>query len=201
MSREFPAFDTDTHLPADPAVMAALKAAIGGAAGSAAAQPLLAALPRLMSNITTTNDAAPVPLRVIGQGSSVGNGATLPDPSTQSPVAVLANRLVPVLLPLANKPVAVTNGSVDGSAILTGFEQHYAAAKATAGGTPHLLALAYGMNDGMPGAFHTGQTYPSVYTFGRRLVEAAQNDGADVVIFTSPHPNTAIMSDSMWVVP
>ncbi|KPG86527.1 hypothetical protein AEQ27_04235 [Frigoribacterium sp. RIT-PI-h] len=57
------------------------------------------------------------------------------------------------------------------------------------------------MNDGMPGAYHTGQTYPSVYTFGRKLVEQAQSDGADVVIFTTPHPNTNFMTDSMWVTP
>lgn len=165
------------------------------------AQPLSGALTRVSANLASVDDSNPGTFRIIGLGSSVGAGATLPTPATQAPVAQLAAKIVPILIPLGNKPAATTNGSVNGTSILDGFNTDYATAKTNAGGTPNLLVLAYGMNDGMPGAYNTGQTYPAVYNYGKQLVTQAQNDGADVIIFTTPHPRTDIMTDSQWAVP
>ena len=135
---------------------------------------------------------------MIGLGSSVGVGATLPDPSSESPVARLAAQFAPHVSPLGNVPLAVTNGSVNGSTIAAGAQTDYAAAKATAGSAPALAILAYGMNDGMPEQYHRGQTYPGFYDYGKKLIQAIQEDGSDVVLFTTPHPRTDVMTDSFW---
>jgi len=151
---------------------------------------LLAALPKLMAAIRTYNDNTKPTLRVIGNGSSVGVGATLPDPLTQAPVARLFSQLSPVINRLGNLTLTNTNGSVNGSTIQQGADTDYATAKTTAGGTPSLVVLAYGMNDGQSAQYHTGQTYPAVYTAGRKLLAQANQDGADAIIMTSPHPHS-----------
>jgi hypothetical protein len=162
------------------------------------AQPLRASLPQFTKTLSTYDDSVHPTVRVIDLGSSVGVGATLPDPATQAPGPRLFNQLTPVVNRLGNVTLASTNGSVNGSTIFGGLSTDYATAKTAAGGAPNLVVMAYGMNDGMPEQYHRGQTYPGVYSQGLALVQAAQNDGADVIIFTTPHPRTDIMPDSSW---
>lgn len=162
------------------------------------AQPLRAALQNVARNLAGHDDSGTTPLQIVGLGSSVGVGATLPDPSTQAPVARFASQMGVRFSPLGNVPVLTTNGSVNGSTIAAGAQTDYAAAKTAAGRTPTIAVLAYGMNDGMPEQYHRGQTYTGFYSFGKQLVQAAQADGSDVVIFTTPHPRTDIMTDSFW---
>lgn len=151
---------------------------------------LQASLPGLSTAVRTYNDATAPVLRGLGLGSSVGVGATLPDPATQAPVAKFYAALAPVLNRLGNLNLAFYNGSVNGSVISEAASAHYAAAKTAAGGVPSWVLFAYGMNEGMPFHFHSGQTYPFVYTSGRSAISKAHADGADVVLMTTPHPHT-----------
>lgn len=168
---------------------AALKAALGRRGETS--QMVTAALPNLFTAIRSYNDAATPTLRIIGVGSSVGVGATLPTPATQAPVARFATRLGQTVNALGNLHLAVTNGSVNGSAAIDfTVSNAYANAKTTAGGTPVLVLFCYGMNDGFIGAYHQGQTLPGLYTELKRDVQMVLNDGGDAVICTTPHPHT-----------
>jgi lysophospholipase L1-like esterase len=163
-------------------------------------EPVYAALSQTLKALSTHDDSGTVPFRVIGLGSSVGLGATLPDPATQTPLSRLYALLAPKLNPLGNNILSKTNGSVNGSTITGGQQADYTAAKTAAGGAPTLGVLAYGMNDGMPEQYHRGQTFPGVYSNGKTLIRAMQSDGADVIIFTTPHPRTDIMPDASWAI-
>jgi len=168
------------------------------AAINSVGQATIMGLTNSYANIATHDDSQNKPFQIIGLGSSVGVGATLPDPDTQTPVQRLTALFKQAISPLGNVPFTVTNGSVNGTTITSGQQTDYAAAKTAAGKLPQLVVLAYGMNDGMPEQYHRGQTFPGVYANGKTLVQSAQNDGSDVIIFTTPHPRTDIMTDSFW---
>lgn len=154
-------------------------------------QTISASLPNLMAALRSYNDAAPAALRIMGFGSSVGVGATLPTPATQAPVARFASRLAQTINALGNLNLTVTNGSVNGSvAIDFTLSSAYANAKTAAGGPPILALFCYGMNDGFIGGYHQGQTLPGFYTELKRNVQMVLNDGGDAVICTTPHPHT-----------
>lgn len=154
-------------------------------------QVLAASLPNLMAAVRSYDDAAAPALRIIGVGSSVGVGATLPTPATQAPVARFAARLAQTVNALGNLRLTVTNGSVNGSSVIDfTVSNAYANAKATAGGAPVLVLFCYGMNDGFIGAYHQGQTLPGFSTELRRAVQAVLDDGGDAIICTTPHPHT-----------
>lgn len=160
-----------------------------------------AALPYFSKFVREYNDnTAPVG-RIIGLGSSVGQGATLPDVATQAPVARLFERLSDAINPLGNMNLTVTNGSVGGTAMISSIngDADYADAKTAAGGTPVLVAVAYGMNDGEPALYHNGQTYPGVYTHGKTLLDAVRADGGDCIFFTTPHPHST--RHPAWTMP
>lgn len=138
-------------------------------------------------------------LTVVGFGSSVSNGAALADAGTQAPVMYLSHQLQAKSAALR---VTALNRSVDGSVVAQmqfdaprtfGYWEAFMAE----GKKPGLVVFAFGMNDGLPGAYNTGQTFPF---FQRRLAEAirlAQAAGADVVVMTTPHP----ISTVVWSMP
>lgn len=148
-------------------------------------------MPSLAAAAAASSDLSPTVIRIIGLGSSVGVGATLPDTATQAPVARVAAALASTIDKLGNLDLETTNGSVNGTTLFDGKTTDYAAAKVTAGGAPTLAVLAYGMNDGMPAQYHAGQTYPGVYTNLIALVSQIHSDGGDVIVMTTPHPYTA----------
>jgi lysophospholipase L1-like esterase len=156
-----------------------------------ASQGVAASLPNLMAAIRGYDDAATPTLRVMGFGSSVGAGATLADPTTQAPVARLGSRLGATVNALGNLDLAIHNGSVNGSSVID-FPAAYAAAKTSAGGTPLVAFLCFGMNDGMVGSYHQGETFRYLPDRLREAVAAVLNDGGDVVLATTPHPRTSM---------
>lgn len=171
----------------------ALRAAYG--ARGETAQSVAAALPNLMAAVRTYDDSTTPTLRILGFGSSVAVGATLPDPSTQAPVARFGARLAQTINALGNLHLATTNGSVNGSTA-TDFtaSSAYANAKTAAGGTPTVALFCYGMNDGFTGAYHQGQTFPGFYAALKADVQAVLNDGGDAIIVTTPHPRCGMAS-------
>ena len=177
----------------DQAAASATNAGNSATAAAAAGSPgatLAVALPNLLRAIRTYDDSVKPTLRVIGLGSSVGLGPDGTFDATNSPSAHFASRLNATVNKLGNLVMAQTNGSVGGSIITDGYYTHYAAAKTTAGGTPTIVTLCYGMNDGMPAQYHTGQTYPGVYSAMKNLIGSILADGGDPVVVTSPHPHS-----------
>jgi hypothetical protein len=154
------------------------------------AQTLYTALPNLMAAIRTQNDSSPATLRVIGLGSSVGVGATLPDPSTQAPSAYFFAQLSAIINRLGNLTLAHTNGSVNGSTAASGASGDYGLAKTAAGGAPIVVPMAYGMNDGAPAQYHASQTLPGLYNSLTTLLRLIKGDNADPILFTTPHPHS-----------
>lgn len=150
-----------------------------------------ASLPRLAKAIATQNDDSPSPMRVISLGSSVGRGSGTDAPGlTGAPGAVLTNRLNDTFDLLGNLSFVHTEGSVNGHAMSNALSD-YATAKTSAGGAPILVAVFMGMNDGGGAQYHTGQTLPGIKTQMLKLIKEVQLDGADIVFYTSPHPNTS----------
>lgn len=124
------------------------------------------------------------PVVVVGIGSSVGDGATLPDPSTQSPVAHLG------LLLQARFPhsvIRVHNLSVAGSTAFDGVQLY---SKMVRSLHPTVLFIAYGMNDGEPAQFNSGETLPGSMASMRTIVAEARASGTTVMIATTPSPDT-----------
>lgn len=155
-----------------------------------AQKPAWYSFPRLMKKISSYDTAVNPPINIVGFGSSVGVGASLPDPATQAPVAVFASTLESVIDPGNIYNFVTYNDSVNGST----FSQSITAldAAVAAGHTPDICVLAYGMNDGAPAIFNAGQTYPGVYSYIMQFVTKARSYGADVVLITTPHPQTEI---------
>lgn len=155
-------------------------------------------LPRLLTRLKDYRNDLQTPINIVGFGSSVGVGATLPDPATQAPVAHFASRLNAVFDPLSIFNFVTYNRSVNGSVVAqviqddpnpTGYWDSYIA---EGHGNPALVVFAYGMNDGGTANYNSGQTYPWFYL---RLVEAirkAQIAGSDVIILTTPHPRSTM---------
>lgn len=158
-------------------------------------KPAWYSFPRLMKKISSYNTALNPPINIVGFGSSVGVGASLPDPSTQAPVAVFASTLESVIDPGNIYNFVTYNDSVNGST----FSQSITAldAAVAAGHTPDICVLAYGMNDGAVAIFNSGQTYPAVYSYIMQFVAKARSYGADVILITTPHPQLEIYTYEM----
>lgn len=153
-------------------------------------KPAWYSFPRLMKIISSYDTAVNPVINIVGFGSSVGVGATLPDPATQAPVAVFSSTLKSVIDPGNIYNFVTYNDSVNGSTFSQAADALDAAV--AAGHTPNICVLAYGMNDGAVAIFNSGQTYPSVYSTIMQFVTKARGYGADVVLMTTPHPNTDI---------
>jgi lysophospholipase L1-like esterase len=124
------------------------------------------------------------PVQVVGLGSSVGAGATLPAPATQAPVAHFAADLRDANPGLA---VNVANLSINGSVVVDGLAAYRSQGRAL---KPAVVVIAYGMNDGLPGAYNSGETFPGAIDALTTLVGEIRADGATVVLLTTPSPHT-----------
>lgn len=78
-------------------------------------KPAWYSFPWLMKTISSYNTAVNPPINIVGFGSSVGVGATLPDPATQAPVAVFSSTLESVIDPGGIYNFVTYNDSVNGS--------------------------------------------------------------------------------------
>ncbi|WP_082383234.1 SGNH/GDSL hydrolase family protein [Frigoribacterium sp. RIT-PI-h] len=119
---------------------------------------------------------------VYALGSSVGVGATLPDPGTQSPSAYLASKLGA----LTPGGAEVHNLSVNGSVAVEGEQIYRDQIKPN---NPTVLLLTYGMNDGMAANFNSGETLPGGIAAIKSISEAARAAGTTVLLATTPSPN------------
>lgn len=154
-----------------------------------------ASLPRLIRSFINYDDAAATEIQILCLGSSVGNGASLPDPLTQAPVKYLTQRINALFNKLGNKTINSYNRSVNGSTLTDGVT---ALANALAEPlTPKLTVLVFGMNDGGTANYNAGQTYPFVYTRTVEIIEKAKKAGSDVVVLTTPHPHSDRIGWSM----
>lgn len=135
---------------------------------------------------------------VYGYGSSVGNGATLPDPTTQAPVMKFFELLMQSINLGGIYPFSVKNHSVDGSTVAA---WQTAWNTSISGGIyPDLAVLCYGMNDFQPSQFNANQTF-GPNGFHQRMktfVDTIKRNGGDVILVTTPHLNT---SDVVYSLP
>ena len=122
-----------------------------------------------------------------GLGSSVGAGATLQDPARDAPVAWFTRSLQRRVGGGALARWTTVNGSVNGSTIHDGVARDW---PALARSHPDIVVLAYGMNDGAPAQFDTGETYNGSMRDLATLVEEIRASGAVPVLLTSPSPHT-----------
>lgn len=150
------------------------------------------ATPTALDNMAPlrTAIAAGKPITVYGLGSSVGVGATLPDAATQAPSAYLSGKLAP----LSAGGSSVSNLSVNGSVASQGVKIYRETVKPQ---NPTVLVLTYGMNDGLPGNFNAGQTFPSGLRSLRAIAYEAMTNGTTVLLATTPSPHTGRSSFAM----
>lgn len=120
-----------------------------------------------------------------GLGSSVGVGATVP--ATDAPVAYFATRLARQVDPARLARWTTVNGSVNGSTIHNGRTRDWAVLERS---HPDVVVLAYGMNDGMPSQFESGETYDGAMRDLCALVSEIRSSGAVPVLLTTPSAHT-----------
>lgn len=154
------------------------------AAGTVSTAPTASAL-------TATSDATLVdalhnhrPVTLVGIGSSVGAGATLPDKAAQSPVGHLG-QLFRDRFPAS--PLTVANLSVNGSTAWDGKKVYTDQVRPL---HPTALLVAFGMNDGQTAQYNAGETLRGSISAMQSIVDAAEADGVTVLIATTPSPHT-----------
>lgn len=147
----------------------------------------LASLPRWVKALSEYRSDLFSPIVVLGMGSSVGNGATLPSPSTQAPLPYLATQIKSFADKLNIINMSGVNRSVDGFTVFQGVQDFTAIIASYA---PKLVVLAYGMNDGATAQFNAGQTFGGLPSQLRGLIHKCWAIGSDVIIMTTPHPHT-----------
>lgn len=145
-------------------------------------------LPRFMAKIRAYRHDLQAPINIVGFGSSVGVGASLPNAAADAPVAYFKARMKAVFDPGNLYNLTVSNQCVNGSSVID-FPAAWAAMLAAGITTPGIAVLAYGMNDQAPASYNAGQTLPGFYNAMRSAVLKAKNAGWDVVIMTTPHPS------------
>lgn len=148
-------------------------------------KPAAYSFPRLMKTLQEYRHDLQSAINIVGFGSSVGVGASLPDAGTQAPVSHFVSKLKSTLDPANIYNFAKFNDSVNGSALSQSLTALSGAV--TAGHTPKLCVLAYGMNDAGVALYNAGQTFPFVYSTIIRFVMEAKKLGSDVVLMTTPH--------------
>lgn len=146
------------------------------------------ALPRFGALLAS---GRPASLRIAGFGSSVGLGVTLPDPATEAPVEWFGARLLSAFRSRGLLDVQVENLSVSGSAMIQA-DAYYSAFLAGSNRPPNIAVIVYGMNDGNTPLYNAGQTFKLFVTSLTGFIRRLQNDGADVVVMTTPHPRSNI---------
>lgn len=158
---------------------------VSAAVAGTGVTPLSRMVQRLKQRATGT-------VTIGGLGSSVGAGAALPDPARQAPVAVFARALQLQVDPTSHLHWVTANGSVNGSTIHDGVSRDWAVLREQ---HPDVVVLAYGMNDGAPAQFNSGETFPGAMQDLRSLIASIREAGAVPVITTSPHPD---LSEFNW---
>lgn len=136
--------------------------------------------------------------RAYGFGSSVEVGATLPDPSTQAPIAKFFEYLNGTVNKQGIYPLSFVNKGVNGSAINDFLLTQWPAVVAE-GVYPDIALFVYGMNDFPTALYNAGQTFGD-NGFKQRLrsaIRKVRDAGGDVVLTTTPHPYIANYSWSM----
>jgi len=161
--------------------------------GAVAKSPL-SFMPNFASKFVNYVQGSGAAIRIVGQGSSVGVGATLPDPATQAPVNRLGIRINQTLDKLGIHPFTVNNQSVNGSTLNDGLSIF---ASTILPLQPDLVFDAFGMNDGMPAQFNSGETFGRIGELLRSRIIAAQEAGVDVLLTTTPHPHTGRVNWSL----
>ncbi|MCC2030604.1 SGNH/GDSL hydrolase family protein [Microbacterium allomyrinae] len=160
---------------------------------AACTTPSTAAPPTTVAEPQSRLDAAldqGSPITLYALGSSVGVGAATPDPERQSPPARLAQHLEA----LGAGAVTLHNLSVNGSVAWGGVSIWRDAIEPA---NPTALLLTYGMNDGAPASFNSGETLPGAIDSMRTIVTEAQALGVTVFLATTPSPNTELTDFSL----
>ena len=179
-----------TPTPADSSTKVATTAFVATSLAAGSDGAVWNCLPNFAAAVRDRNDAAPTTLRVISLGSSVGRGDGTDGPGLAgAPGKVLTDRLTARLDLLGNLDLVHTEGSVAGHT-LADVLTDYAAAKTAAGGAPVLVPLYMGMNDGGGGQYYTGMTLSGVKTFLADIIAQVRADGADLIVYTTPHPHS-----------
>lgn len=155
-------------------------------------------LPNFMNKIGAYRLDLREPLVVARFGSSVENAAGQSS-ANLAPGAYFTRRLKQLFDPADRFNISEVNYAANGSTI-SGFATAWAAMKA-AGVKPIIVHMAYGMNDWQPAQFNSGQTFKG---FGPTLEEAvnlALNDGADVILHTTPHASIVNHGAELYTMP
>lgn len=158
-------------------------------ASSGASQALLPQFMRKLVAYKHGVDGSQKQFVVHGYGSSVSNGATLPDKTTQAPVSKFFEYMNKAINPGGIYPITFENRSVDGSNINDFLVREWPKTE-TDGVFPDIAVFAYGMNDFPSAQYNAGMTFGE-NGFKQRLRQAIQkvrDNGGDVVILTTPHP-------------
>lgn len=152
----------------------------------------IASLPRFYRKLVEYNESTSTGLTIVGMGSSVGNGAGLSAPTTDNPLAKFVDRLETKLNKLSIYSFAEQNSSVNGTTLSGGLSIIDSVISTY---TPDIMFLVYGMNDGGTNQFNTNQTYPFVSSNLKTIIQKCHDADCDVVICTTPHPDTV---DQTW---
>ena len=124
---------------------------------------------------------------VVGQGSSVGAGAALADPSKDAPVAYFTRQLNAILTAADLNSLQFNNQSVNGSTLYDGMNLTKSAILPL---RPDILFDAFGMNDGGAAQFYSGESLPGAERALRARIADLQAAGVAIVLTTTPHPHT-----------
>ena len=154
----------------------------------------LASLPRLYKKLTEYNEATSTQIKIVGMGSSVGNGAGTSDPATFSPVVQFANRFDAKFNKLGIYNIVTSNQSVNGSTLNGGLTDIDSVLSSE---QPDVILLVYGMNDGATEQYNSNMTYPFTQSNLKTIISKCHGADCDVIVCTSPHPNTDIQDFSM----
>ena len=154
----------------------------------------LASLPRLYRKLTEYNESTSTQIKVVGMGSSVGNGAGTSDPATFSPVVQFANRVEAKFNKLGIYNIVTSNQSVNGSTLSGGAADIDSVLSSE---QPDVILLAYGMNDGGTSQYNANMSYPFVEANLKTIISKCHEADCDVIVCTTPHPNTDTQSFSM----
>lgn len=155
-------------------------------------------LPNFMNAIGAYRLDLRKPLIVARFGSSVENGAGQSS-ANLAPGAFFTRRLKQLFDPADRFNILEVNYAADGSTI-SGFANAWAAMKA-AGVKPIIVHMAYGMNDWQPAQFNSGQTFGGFGPTLEAAVNLARNDGADVILYTTPHASIVNHGAELYTMP
>lgn len=155
-------------------------------ASTEAAVPPASPAPRLADVFSPTRSLLGRSVVIGGLGSSVGAGATLQD-GNDTPVAHFAAALASDVDRAGFARWTTLNESVPGSTIHDGISRDWAVLSKS---NPDVVVLAYGMNDGAPAQFESGETYGGSMNELTLLIAAIRGEGAIPVLLTTPSAHT-----------